>query len=161
MSNASDPAILRAQELWKQHRDKDALLMLVERINELNAAQPKRYTKGKRPLLAGILVGMFLTVMILALVLAGSPNLRWLSNADLTQLEPNGVQIVITPTPDLAATREILSERSTAIARTNAALAAQYNATLMALAQSERATQTSIAHSSGTATASAIVTPGP
>lgn len=121
MSDPPDPAISRAQELWKQHQNREAMLVLVKRINELNAAQPTRYTKGKRSLFAGILAGMILTAIIFALVLAGNPNLRWLSDADLTQLGSNNIQIVFTPTPNLAATGEILSERSTAIAGTNVA----------------------------------------
>jgi hypothetical protein len=144
-----DPAISKAHELWKQGQNNGAVLVLVRRINELNAVHPSRQKRGKRSLVVGILAGMILTATIFMLVLIGSPNLRWLSNADLTQL---GNQ---------TATWETSKELATAIAGTNAALEAPYNATLTRPCCIEYATQTKVAHFNETATANTIATKSP
>jgi hypothetical protein len=149
MPDDPDPAISKARELWKQGQTKGAVFVLVRRINELNEAHPTRRQKGKRPLVIAMLTGMFLTTIIFVMVLDRSPNLRWLSDADLTQL---GYQ---------TATVETYNELGTSIAGTNAAIESLYSLTLTAPCCIWPATQTNVAHSNETATASAVATPGP
>jgi hypothetical protein len=160
MPDVPDPAISKAQELWQQGQNKRAMLVLVRRINELNAVQLDRQTKGKRSLFVGILTGMFLIAVIFLIALAGSPNLRWLSSADLTQLKGGNVVILLTPTPLPSDTPNWMTldviSAYTEVALTNEALQQDYDLTVTALSEIERATQTSIAETEAAATQTAV-----
>ncbi|HML22064.1 MAG TPA: hypothetical protein PKD09_10460 [Aggregatilinea sp.] len=57
-----DPAVVEAKRLWAQKQPGEAVRVLVTRINELNAAVPKR--QAFPFMLAGLLGGIIITVLV-------------------------------------------------------------------------------------------------
>ncbi len=64
-----DPAVTKAKQLWTQHKPREAMLLLVQRVHELSAQKSPQVS---RPFFSGILVGILLTVIVGGAVLWGA-----------------------------------------------------------------------------------------
>lgn len=61
---ARDPAVQKAQLLWQQKNPKEAMLVLTERISELNG-QLERQKKPKRRTLTWLVIGIIIISIVL------------------------------------------------------------------------------------------------
>jgi hypothetical protein len=84
-----DPSVSKAKQLWTQKQPKEAMLLLIQRINELNT-QPDRQSQRHRvgPVLAvGSVLGVVVTLVIVGIVYAAVSNLQWLSDDEQDVLD--------------------------------------------------------------------------
>ncbi len=71
-----DPAVTQAKQLWKDKQQKEAMLVLVKRINELNLMLAHQTGPGARPVIAtsdrewgrAILGSLLIIALIIALL---------------------------------------------------------------------------------------------
>lgn len=112
---SDDPAVRQAQELWRNRQAKDAMLVLVKRINELKQTKPPSKERGSTLILGGFVFGAAITAAVGAILLA--TGVLAVANKDENPSSDQVIAAAPTPTgsSDTLTPSEQRSEEPTAI----------------------------------------------